>query len=207
VSLLVVEGPVPGWVDEPPPRPEDLTDPLAQRLYAKVEVAAAPAGRWFMGACWRYTGNTSGGYGRIKVGGKLRQAHRVAWELEHGPIPPGLTLDHICHEPTLCPDWRVCPHRQCIRPDHLGLVSRPVNATRNLSPPAIYGRATHCVHGHELAGANLVIRSRKPRRPGERRRPRRDCRTCLLRRWREWNARLNAMEAAREAAMAAAAVG
>jgi hypothetical protein len=199
-ALLVPAGADPSYIDRYPPTPEDFPDNrLAARLYSHVQVAAAPAGRWFLGACWVYAGNTSGGYGRIRVNRKLRQAHIVAWEQEHGPIPPKLTLDHLCHDEKLCLDWRKCPHRACVRYDHLGLVTRPVNATRNLSPPAIHGRATHCIHGHPLSGPNLVIRMRRGRN-GAQSRPRRQCRTCLREAWNRWNDRLNAQEAAREAA-------
>lgn len=37
------------------------------------------------------------------------QAHRVAWEMAHGPIPLGLEVLHRCDRP-----W-------CVRPDHLNL--------------------------------------------------------------------------------------
>lgn len=35
-------------------------------------------------------------HGAIKVAGKLRTIHRVAWELERGPIPKGLWVLHNC---------------------------------------------------------------------------------------------------------------
>ena len=48
--------------------------------------------------CHLWTGGLStGGYGRIRVGGKVKQAHVFGWELEHGPVPPGKDLDHECH--------------------------------------------------------------------------------------------------------------
>ena len=49
------------------------------------------------------------GYGLVSVQGRRRLAHRVAWELEHGPIPYGRTLRHTCGEPA------------CVRSDHLVL--------------------------------------------------------------------------------------
>jgi hypothetical protein len=51
-------------------------------------------------------------------------AHRIAWELEHGPVPEGLTLDHRC---------RV---RHCVNPSHLEPVSHQVNCQRR-SPARI----------------------------------------------------------------------
>ncbi len=57
--------------------------------------------------CWLWTGRLSPlGYGRFKVGGKTRQAHRVAWFLEHGRWPEPCCLHR-------------CDVRNCVRPSHL----------------------------------------------------------------------------------------
>jgi hypothetical protein len=62
------------------------------------------------GPCWLWTGGlASNGYGQVWRDGKNGRAHRIAWELTHGPIPPGL---HVCH---------TCDVRHCARPDHLFL--------------------------------------------------------------------------------------
>ena len=45
--------------------------------------------------------------GRIKVDGKVRTAHRVAWELAHGPLSPGERVHPCSEEPT------------CVRVEHL----------------------------------------------------------------------------------------
>ena len=47
-------------------------------------------------------------------------AHRVSFELASGPIPGGLSIDHICH------------NRGCVRPEHLRLATAKQNA-ENLS--------------------------------------------------------------------------
>jgi hypothetical protein len=66
--------------------------------------------------CWIWTGSTNGGrYGKIRDGGTIKSAHRFSWELEHGPIPAGMHIDHICHTP------------RCVRPDHMRLVTRKQN--------------------------------------------------------------------------------
>jgi len=47
-----------------------------------------------------------------------RYAHVIAYELQYGPIPEGLELDHLCRQ-TLC-----------IRPEHLEAVTHQENMRR-----------------------------------------------------------------------------
>jgi HNH endonuclease len=62
--------------------------------------------------CWQWKAFLDKkGYGRH--GSKL--AHRVAYELQNGPIPNGALLDHTCH------------NRSCVNPGHL----RPANDAAN----------------------------------------------------------------------------
>lgn len=81
------------------------SDDLTQRKYQTL--AAAISGRFVVSAnaCHIWTGNKSGQepeqYGVLTFGGKRLYAHRVAYELAHGPIPDGMDIDHTCHE-TLC---------------------------------------------------------------------------------------------------------
>lgn len=42
------------------------------------------------------------GYGRTWNAGKHIRAHRLAWELAHGPIPDGLQVCHHCDNPPCC---------------------------------------------------------------------------------------------------------
>jgi hypothetical protein len=67
-------------------------------------------------SCWLWTGvRDHNGYGQIVQDGKLRQAHRVAWELANGPIEDGL---YVCHQ---------CDVKACVRADHLFLGTQSDN--------------------------------------------------------------------------------
>ena len=53
--------------------------------------------------CIEWTGaRNRGGYGEIRCGDKISKAHRVAWELKHGPVPDGLQVLHRCDNPPCC---------------------------------------------------------------------------------------------------------
>lgn len=60
--------------------------------------------------CWLWTGSQfAKGYGRVRRGKIVLQAHRVAWELNNGPVPACQCVCHRCDTPN------------CVRPDHLFL--------------------------------------------------------------------------------------
>ncbi len=87
--------------------------------------------------CWIWSGNIArNGYGRY--GARGQYAHRVAYELLVGPIPEGLTIDHLC---------RV---HACVNPKHLEPVPLKVNILRGTSPPALHARRGRCARGHEF---------------------------------------------------------
>lgn len=107
--------------------------------------------------CWPWAGYIdAGGYGRLGVG----WAHRLTYELEVGPIPPGWQVDHLCRR------------RDCVNPAHLEAVTQGENLRRQADA------VTRCRRGHEFTDEN-TYRSKSGRRT---------CRACRLasnRRWRQ----------------------
>lgn len=91
--------------------------------------------------CWPWQQSVgSHGYGQTFDGITVRLAHRVAWTLTYGPIPDGLTIDHLCR------------NRQCCNPGHMRLMTNVENARLN-------GNAvkTHCTRGHEFTPENTRL--------------------------------------------------
>lgn len=72
-----------------------------------------------LGGCWIWMGALSRGYGQLRGHDRVVYAHRFAYELLIGPIPPGLQTDH----------WRCLPtpNRRCVNPAHLRLVTNKQN--------------------------------------------------------------------------------
>lgn len=111
--------------------------------------------------CWVWEGTTNGpaGYGLLQMKSSLGRwkmlAHRFGYEAAHGPIPAGLTVDHLCRN-TLC-----------VRPDHLEAVTQRVNILRGQGLTALHARKTHCPAGHEYTAENTRLH-----------RTSRHCRTC-----------------------------
>ena len=80
-------------------------------------------------------------------------AHRIAWFDAYGPIPDGLTVDHMCH------------NQRCVNIDHLRLLTPSENAKAN-----VYAARTQCPAGHPYDEVNTY---RQPSKPNARR-----CRKC-----------------------------
>ena len=70
-------------------------------------------------SCWEWTAfKDPRGYGRLVIDRKPRLAHKVLWEMENGPVPEGLELDHLCK------------NQGCVRPSHLEAVTHAENMRR-----------------------------------------------------------------------------
>lgn len=72
-----------------------------------VNTAADVVGRYVVpgpaSACWPWRGaRDNKGYGAARVAGRALKAHRVAYEVAHGPIPAGLIVRHTCDNPPCC---------------------------------------------------------------------------------------------------------
>lgn len=81
--------------------------PVYDRLFAKVQRTPT---------CWLWAGPLDGwGYGALSIQRRPVRAHRVSWELHHGPIPDGLSVLHHCDVP------------RCVNPAHLFLGDQRAN--------------------------------------------------------------------------------
>lgn len=105
--------------------------------------------------CWIWTaGLTAKGYGRFHRSRSNRhRAHRWAYENFVGPIPEGLTLDHICKV------------KSCVNPAHLEPVTNEENIKRyHLGRQDLYDWDKGvCKRGHDLAIVGYRERPKKGR--------------------------------------------
>lgn len=119
--------------------------------------------------CWKWNGCLAdNGYVRLMVRHQLVYGHRFAYEVFVGPIPDGLTIDHLCR------------NRACVNPAHLEPVTQRVNSLRAPGTIASINAAkTKCLRDHEFTPENTYVTPDG----------RRVCRTCQRARFRAWTAR------------------
>ncbi len=91
----------------------------AERLLSKSILMPNGCVEWIGGI------NKKGWYGRIRLANKAYLTHRLAYELEFGPIPEGGLICHTCDNP------------RCISPTHLYLGDQ----ADNMRDMAVNGRS------------------------------------------------------------------
>ena len=98
--------------------------------------------------CWEWTwGVATTGYGRIRVGGKLRGAHRVSyswfWSWDDKPVPRSLVVHHICE------------NKLCVNPGHLMVMTPKAHMRHHARTD--FERKTVCDYGHEMTPENTYV--------------------------------------------------
>jgi hypothetical protein len=107
-----------------------MTSADVDRFWSKVDKS---------GECWTWTAAHN------LDGSRNVGAHRYVWMVERGPIPDGLTIDHLCRT------------RNCVRVEHMEVVTRGENSRRGggLEKIAAERRnAPECKHGHPFTPEN-----------------------------------------------------
>ena len=95
--------------------------------------------------CWNWTGYLwRNGYGRFMKSTKEpnQAAHRYAWELAHGAIPPGISVLHKCDNP------------RCVNVSHLFLGTQADNIHDKLQKGRQPRGEAH--YQHKLRDADIV---------------------------------------------------
>jgi len=99
--------------------------------------------------CWIWQGyRNSGGYGSFSVKSKNIFAHRFSYIAFKGPIPEGMTIDHLCRK------------KSCVNPKHLEAVPQRENLLRSKKTQASKNISkTHCKRGHPLSLENVQLKN------------------------------------------------
>lgn len=97
--------------------------------------------------CWPWPVIGPNGYPRAAR--SFSRAYLATYTQVYGPVPDGLTLDHICHSMNPCSGGNGCRHRRCVRPDHLEPVTAREQQARRSSR-----RSLACRRGHPWTATN-----------------------------------------------------
>ena len=123
-------------------------DTTIVRFWAKVDKNGL---LWNGTPCWLWTAYLDkDGYGVFSPGHGFynKLAHRYAYELLVGSIPPELQTDHLCRR------------RCCVNPQHMEMVTNRVNVLRGVGLSAQNAKKTHCPAGHTYDSANTYVDKR-----------------------------------------------
>ena len=140
-----------------------MTPEQSSRFWAKVRKTDT---------CWLWIGATqSRGYGSFGIDGRSRSVHRLVWEITAGPIPDGLTINHLCGV------------KACVNPAHLEVATYAQNNQHahdtGLAPPSRLSVSNAakltCPAGHFYTPENTYTNPRGHRQ----------CRTCKRDSWRK----------------------
>ena len=101
-----------------------------------------------MSGCFLWVGSVNqAGYGQKQHSGKVRLAHRIAYEMAYGAVPSGLVVDHKCGT------------RSCVNPHHLQAVTFGQNIwfAFNRDGKKTKPRSPMCKRGlHAMEGDNVI---------------------------------------------------
>lgn len=111
------------------------------------------------GQCWNFR-NTPGssGYGNVNIRGEQIGAHKLAYTIANGPVPPDYDVHHTCP----------VANKLCCNPAHLRAIPKGVHARQPGHVAQINASKTHCPEGHPYDEENTY------KTPNGKR----QCRTC-----------------------------
>ena len=125
----------------------DVLDLLAPRFWAKVNIAGEDECWLWIGAKGWHDWKSDYQIGLLYYYRRRLPAHRLAWQLAYGPIPPGICVLHSCDVPL------------CVNPNHLFLGTTADNtADRTKKGRTVGGRGEYNSHARVTAAEAKTIR-------------------------------------------------